>query len=271
MNKIQMAVSSAVLALSAVSASADTFTVDGGSITISGGTTFTATSSVYENIITSTGQTLSGVGEVFSINGAPVANFCSSACEMTFRFTGYTATTATTTSANFTGGTFQVFVGLGANNDFNPTTSTGSAADLAAATNGTLFLNLVGHPVDAAGNTITSGLLPIGVTGDFAFFGDGLLDVGPGAGVANAAFNTNTIAATFGGPADLSFTSSGNTLGEPHPAECTPQPGLSTQPECVFGSADLRGFVGKVPEPGTLALLGIALGGLALRRRKQAA
>jgi hypothetical protein len=34
-----------------------------------------------------------------------------------------------------------------------------------------------------------------------------------------------------------------------------------------FGGGEIRGQISKIPEPGTLALLGLALGALALRRR----
>ncbi len=37
----------------------------------------------------------------------------------------------------------------------------------------------------------------------------------------------------------------------------------------TFGGGEIRGFVQRVPEPGTLVLLGIGLAGLAATRRRQ--
>jgi hypothetical protein len=220
-------------------------------------------SSVYENVVTAVGDTLSGVGEITQINGEAVGDLCAG-CELTFVFGGYTVTSLTPTDITFTGGTATFYLGFGADNDFNPFASTGSAADLAAASNGTVFLNLTGHPVDAAGNTFRGG----GVTlGTIAAFGRGLglgdVDLS-GPGIANSAFDTNFVTAAFGGNADIGISSAFGILALPHQGECAT--GLGA--ECLSGSASFQGNL--IPEPETYALMlaGLGVVGFVARRRR---
>jgi hypothetical protein len=238
--------------------------LDIGGLEVPLGATF-AVAQVYENVVTAVGQTLSGYGEVDSINGMAVNTLCAG-CELTYRFTDYVVTSISATDIKFAGGLITFYLGFGADNDFNAFTSGSSAADLAAATNGAVFLNLMGHPIDAAGNTFAGTGLNIG-SATPSGTGSGLADVDTsGTGMANAIFDTNTVPALFGpGNADFLLTSSFNGLFPPHPAECTQGQG----PSCVSGSADFRG-VAAIPEPETYALMLAGLGVLAFvaRRRK---
>lgn len=230
--------------------------------------------SLYENPVFAVGQTLGGYGEVTQINGS--AGFCAGGlgtCELTYQFGGYVVSAISPTSITFTGGWVNFYVGTGANNDFNPFVSVSSAADLAAATNGALWLTLVGH--DNGGFTLQGGGANIG-TNNAIGSGGGLLDVdftglangntvGAGA-LANGNFNSNTQSDLLGGFADIQFSSSFGTGVVPHPGEC--QVGILTS--CLPGSATMRGLV--IPEPASLALIGAGLliGGMVSRRRKQA-
>ena len=137
------------------------------------------------------------------------------------------------------------------------------------ATNGTLFLTLAGHAIDAAGNTFIGTGVNIGLF-DPIGFGSGLADVIAG-GIAQAYFDTNSIAASFGGPADFQIGSSFSSVVVPHPGECPSD--APSGPECLFGSLDARGLVTAIPEPESVALFGVALLGLvaSTRRRGKAA
>jgi hypothetical protein len=222
-------------------------------------------SSVYENVVTAVGDTLSGVGEITQINGEAVGDLCAG-CELTFVFGGYTVTSLTPTDITFTGGTATFYLGFGADNDFNPFASGGSAADLAAASNGVTFLNLVGHDVDALGNTFLGGGVNLGTAAAFGR-GLGLADVDlSGTGIANTYFDTNGVQADFGGGnADLGIGSVFGSVTPPHTGECTTGSG----PECLAGSANFQGNV--IPEPETYALMLAGLGviGYVSRRRRK--
>jgi len=266
MNKHLLALASAAL----FGASGSAMAIDVGGLNLTAGPVFKV-ASVYENVITSVGQTLAGVGEVTQINGVDISSLCSG-CELTYQFGGYLVTALSPTTISFSGGYINFYLGFGANNDFNPFASAGSAADLAAATNGALFLTLAGHPIDAAGNTFSGTGTNIGLASAIGF-GAGLADVdftghlngnlaGSG-GLANALFDTNSVAALFGGLADIQLGSSFSNVFLPHPGEC---PGGA---ECLAGSADLRGVV-AIPEPQTYAMLLAGLGaiGFVARRRR---
>ena len=244
-------------------ASTSAMAVDIGGLAVPAGPTFSV-AQIYTNAPTSVGSTLSAYGKVDSINSQAVSTLCVG-CELTFHFTGYTVTSISPTEIKFTGGAVQFYLGFGADADFSTGNAGGSAGDLVEATNGTLFLSLLGHPVDAAGNTLVGTGVNIGTTSPTGF-ASGLWDVNTGAGgIANGFFNSDTIPALFGGPADFQFGSSFSALNPLYPGEC---PG---GPACLRGSADFTGSIGAVPEPSAWALMVVGFMGLgaAIRRMRR--
>ncbi len=246
---LAVAASAALLGMSSTA-----LAVDIGGLNVPLGPTFAVTQ-VYENIVTGVGATLTGYGKVDSINSAAVGTLCAD-CELTYQFGGYVVSSISPTKITFTGGWVKFYLGFGVDNDFNPFTSGSSAADLIAATNGSLWMTLKGHDIDAAGNTFAGTGTDIGTTTPSGS-GSGLADVDTsGGGAANPFFDTNAVPALFGGgPADFVLTSSFSGLFPPHPGECPA--GAS----CVTGSADFRGSVTAIPEPEAYALM---LAGLAV-------
>lgn len=239
------------------------FAVNIGGIEIPLGLTFTA-GQFYTDVPTGVGQVLSGYGKVDSVNSQPVGDLCGGNCELTYRFTDYVVTSQTTTGITFNGGKIEVFLGTGATNDFSTNNAGSSSADdLAEATNGDLWLTLVGHPIDAAGNTFRAIGQDIGSTTPTGF-STGLLSVDPaGGGSANSFFNSNGIPASFGGAADFQFGASFTALNPTYPGECPGGAG------CLRGSADFTTVA--VPEPETYALMLSALGliGYVVHRRRR--
>lgn len=247
---LKMLAAGSLLAAAAGQASA----INIGGLEIPLGATFSA-GQIYTNIPTTIGGELTGYGKIDSFNSEAVGDLCTN-CELTYVFDGYMLNSITAAGANFTGGSVRVYMGTGATKDFTTNNAGSSVADdMAEASNGTLWLTLTGHSIDASGNTFRSTGNNVGTTA-FTGHGAGLLDVAAGGGTATAFFDSNGVPATFGGgAADFYIGSSFNGVAPPYP-------------DTLRGSMDLN--TTAVPEPETYALMLSALGiiGFVVRRRR---
>lgn len=224
-----------------------------------------------EKAIANVGDMLEGIGQVSKLNA--LNNFCPS-CELTFEFGGFELQSAVfnaisgETDLRFSDGWVNFYV-----QDINAVdfSSYGLGLDKSAATDGDLWLSLVGHNNTAS---ILGG--PLGTLfGSAAFFGtggddgqgSGLMDVINddmialnGAlvkGLANNNFDTDTKTDYIGGTADFNFSSSFQPLGF-----------VTPDGYALTGTAELKGD--SIPEPSTVALLGLGLLGFAAARKHKA-
>lgn len=215
---------------------------------------FSSTTATIQQSIDPISGVVSGFGIIMQINGKGIGDFLQPgvASELTFEYGNFSPDVAGTVPSTlgggdqipYTGGFVRIFVdGPGGNLvDVNNPLSLNSAN----VTDGTLWLDLVGHP-NANGYTLIG-------TNNYPdqLLGLGLLSVV--GGLAKENFDTNT----KGNGADFSFTNSFTSF-----------PTDSILFATGSGTYQSDSITTNVPEPTTIALLGLGLLGITATRRSK--
>lgn len=261
--------------------------IDG--VTFNSGDQFVATT-IWESVLLNSEGSLSGVGRINSID-------CTSLCggttwtsgqndtQLTYFFTGYTVlrwydlanvahaaglagdvgtgngTFAQAKAIDFIGGTVQIFSDrVSTGTVLNPGGTFNAGTDIAAATDGNLWLGYEGKATTEVDPNLglRTGSLFSAATGvnnvHSTGTGFGYLDVSAGllGGLAANNFNTDSFT-VLGVVADAKLTSSFST------GNCAAWP--------LCGTADIK--TAAIPEPGSLALISLGLLGVAASYRRK--
>lgn len=253
-------ITSAVISLGlAVSGSASAVIVSGvdfGNL----GNRHIETTTLAETFVNGVGQTLTGYGQVNTVNG----NLLYAGANRLYFVLNYTVTSINASNVAFDGGVVTLYL--------LPTfnlTGQSSAANIGLIQAGVTWATLAGHASSPSGSELTAGGVLSGAN-TLSFNGQGLLSVTSGANGVFDFLNANDILDGLGGVADISVTTSGNNAGLnqfDNTTGCANGQAVAGQ-FCFAGSADLRG--NTIPEPGVLALVGLGLLGMGatLRKRK---